>query len=263
MNTALSPSDRRDWETVDAGESGATVLRHRSGESYAKLVAPEQADALAAERDRIAWLSTTGIPTMSVLDWRADAVGACLVTSAVPGVPADALDPVDLVAVWPAIAETVRALHALPAADCPFDRTLAVMMPLARAVVAGDRVQRDFLPDDLRDVPAALLLAPVEAELPARTRQEADDLVVCHGDLCLPNILVDVERRAVAGLIDLGRLGRADPHADTALLLANARETWPDAASASRADADFDRLYGAPRDPQRQEFYLRLDPLTW
>jgi streptomycin 3"-kinase len=67
----------------------------------------------------------------------------------------------------------------------------------------------------------------------------------------------------VTGLIDLGRLGRADPHADTALLLANAREVWPDEASHARARTEFDRLYGFPRDAQRQEFYLRLDPLTW
>lgn len=263
MPAAPPPFDRREWETVDAGESGATVLRHVSGVRFAKVVGADQASALAAERDRIAWLSATGIPTTSVLDWQADDGGARLVTSAVPGVGADVLGPAELATAWPAIAEAVRALHSLPAADCSFERTLAVMMPLARATVAEDRVQEEFLPDDLRGVPGAQLLAPIEAQLPARLRQEHDDVVVCHGDLCLPNILVDVERGTVSGFIDLGRLGRADPHADTALLLANARETWPDEASAARADAAFDRVYGVPRDPQRQEFYLRLDPLTW
>lgn len=255
--------DQDAWTRVDAGESGATVLRHVSGGRFAKLVGREGVEALAAERARIDWLSGTGIPTMTVLEWDADAEGACLVTSAVPGVSADLLDEAELADIWPAIAEVVRELHALPVSECPFDRRLAVMMPLARAVVAADRVQADFLPDELRGVPAPQLLAPLEAGLPERVAQEAADLVVCHGDLCLPNILVDVERRSVSGLIDLGRLGRADPHADTALLLANARETWTEAAAAMRADIEFDRLYGTARDPERQDFYLRLDPLTW
>lgn len=251
------------WTPVELGESGATVLRHVSGGRFVKLVPNTQVEALAAERDRIAWLAATGIPTMTVLDWRVGAHGAGLVTSTVPGIPADMLDPSALGRVWPAIAEAVGALHALPVEACPFDRRLDVMMPLARAAVDEGRVQREFLPDELRPVPGPQLLAPIEDELAERIVQEAEDLVVCHGDLCLPNIVVDVERLAVSGFIDLGRLGRADRHADIALLLANARETWPDAASAVRADAEFDRTYGAGRDQERQEFYLRLDPLTW
>lgn len=248
---------------MDAGESGATVLRHVSSGRFAKLVPAGGVAELAAERDRIDWLSGTGIPTTTVLEWSADDEGACLVTSAVAGVSADLLGEAELAGVWPAIAESVRDLHSLPASGCPFDRRLAVMMPLARAVVADDRVNPDFLPDELKDVPAPQLLAPLEAGLPERVAQEAADLVVCHGDLCLPNVLVDVERRVVSGFIDLGRLGRADPHADTALLFANARETWTDAAAAARADAAFDQVYGSARDPERQDFYLRLDPLTW
>lgn len=66
-----------------------------------------------------------------------------------------------------------------------------------------------------------------------------------------------------AGLIDLGRLGVADPYADLALLRANARETWPDEVTARAADHEFSELYGIDRDAERQRFYLLLDPLTW
>jgi streptomycin 3"-kinase len=86
---------------------------------------------------------------------------------------------------------------------------------------------------------------------------------VCHGDLCLPNILIDPVTHHVTGLIDLGRLGTADPHADIALLLATARTIWPDEPTARQAESDFDRWYGTAVDRERQEFYLRLDPLTW
>ncbi|GAB3616886.1 hypothetical protein GCM10027416_14430 [Okibacterium endophyticum] len=67
----------------------------------------------------------------------------------------------------------------------------------------------------------------------------------------------------VTGLIDLGRLGRADPYADIALLFANARETWPDEDTARHVEHDFASRYGIALDPDRLDFYLRLDPLTW
>ncbi len=67
----------------------------------------------------------------------------------------------------------------------------------------------------------------------------------------------------VAGLIDLGRLGVVDPYADLALLLANARETWPDEVTARAADYEFSELYGIDLDAERQRFYLLLNPLTW
>ena len=99
--------------------------------------------------------------------------------------------------------------------------------------------------------------------MPCRVQQERDELVVCHGDLCLPNVLVDPDARRVCGLIDLGRLGRADPYADIALLLTNARETWPDERTARQADREFSDQYGIDLDAERLRFYLLLDPLTW
>lgn len=67
----------------------------------------------------------------------------------------------------------------------------------------------------------------------------------------------------MSGFIDLGRLGAADRHADLALLLANARETWGDEERARGADAAFAERYGMPLDQERLRFYLYLDPLTW
>jgi streptomycin 3"-kinase len=198
-----------------------------------------------------------------VLDWRITDAGACLVTRAVPGVPADRLEPDALRRAWPAITDAVRGLHDIPAARCPFDRGLATMVPLARATVTENRVRLEFLPEELRHTPPTLILGQLEAELSERLAQESDEQVVCHGDLCLPNILINPDTLQVTGLIDLGRLGRADPYADIALLLANAREAWPDEHAARRADLRFAQRYGIDLDLDRQRFYLRLDPLTW
>jgi streptomycin 3"-kinase len=218
---------------------------------------------LAAERDRTVWINNTDIPSARVLDWRETEAGACLVTQAVPAVPASELDPSSLQRAWPFVAGAVRALHGLTAELCPFDRGLASMMSLARATVREGRVIVAYLPVALQRTPPTQILRQIEAELPLRLAEERDGLVVCHGDLCLPNILVDPSTGQVRAFIDMDRLGTADPYGDIALLLATARETWSDEAMASRADQQFCEIYGTELDGERQDFYLRLDPLTW
>jgi streptomycin 3"-kinase len=259
----LLPTAETRWVPAAGGESGATVLHDSAGQRYAKVVASDRAEELAGERDRASWLSSTGVPGAVVLDWRATDAGACLVTSAVQGVPAGRLDPRALRSAWSSVVETVRTLHGLPSEQCPFDRRLASVMPAARATVAEERVNIGFLPLALQSTPPPLILEQLEAELPRRQAQEGAALVVCHGDLCLPNVLIDPVTDQVTGLIDLGRLGTADPHADIALLLATARTIWPDEQTARRAEQDFDQWYGTAVDPERQDFYLRLDALTW
>ncbi|MEO3753094.1 APH(3'') family aminoglycoside O-phosphotransferase [Streptomyces sp. B6B3] len=252
-----------DWLPVPSGESGADVLRSPDGTRYVKSVPAHDADALAAERDRIDWLAGQGIPGPRVLDWRVTADAARLETSAVPGVPADRVPAPTLAAAWPAIADAVRRLHDLPPAACPFTRDLAGMFALARDVVTRGAVNPGFLPEEQQRTPPEDLLARLEPQVDQRLAEEAAETVVCHGDLTLPNIVLDPETLEVAGFVDLGRLGRADPHADLALLLANARETWPNEAEARAADDRFATHYGTPLDPARQRFYLHLDPLTW
>jgi streptomycin 3"-kinase len=252
------------WRPVTIGESGAIVRRSPDGARFAKVVDVGSIPALKAERDRVAWLGGQGIPGPSVFAWRERDIGACLVTSAVPGVGADRLSPADLLQAWAGIGRAVRHLHDLPVAACPFrDHDLLARMTLARDVVARGAVNPDFLPQIDRGREPAVILAELEHDLRRAQALEADDLVVGHGDPCLPNIMVDPETLAVTGLIDLGRLGVADRHADLALLVANARETWPDEAVARAADAALADAYGMPFDPERLAFYLRLDPLTW
>ena len=245
------------WDPVPSGESGATVHRRPDGAAFAKCVDRDDAAALRGERDRIHWLCGTGVPGPSVLDWSCSDRGACLVTSTVPGVPAGELPSGSLLAAWPSIVGTLRGLHALPAASCPFERGLETMFATAEDVVARGAVHPEFLTEEQRDVPVTDLIAGLRAELGTRLAQETGDLVVCHGDSCLPNFLVDPGTLTCTGLIDLGRLGTADRHADLALLRANARESWT-GDDAARAEP----LLGGV-DPARMRFYLHLDPLTW
>ena len=252
-----------DWLPVTAGESEASVFRHAGDPRYAKCVPATGAAGLMAERDRIAWLSGQGVPGPRVLDWYSADAGACLVTSAVPGVPADQVPAADLRASWGRIADAVRGLHDVPVSQCPFRRGLDAMVAAAHDVVARDAVNPEFLPVEQQHTPPEELLLRLTQEIALRRDQEATDTVVCHGDLCLPNIILDPQSLNVSGFIDLGRLGPADRYADLALLFANARETWTDDKQARAADMAFAEEYGITLDHDRLRFYLHLDPLTW
>lgn len=78
------------------------------------------------------------------------------------------------------------------------------------------------------------------------------DPVVCHGDACNPNFLLDASGSCV-GYVDLGRLGVADRWADLASALLslgwNFGEGWEPALLAG---------YGIDPDPGKQDFYTRL-----
>jgi streptomycin 3"-kinase len=252
-----------EWIPIATGESRAQVFRRGDGALIAKCVAPDGADELLDERRRIDWLAGTGIPGPSVVDWSTSDGGARLVMTVVPGVPASELDSSTLLRAWPALIGMLRRLHELPTAGCPFERTLATMFGIAEDVVRRDAVIPDFLGEDQQGRTHTELLADLRGQLDERLTQEAGDLVVCHGDACLPNFMVDPATLECTGLIDLGRLGTADRHADLSLLQANARESWEgdDESQANRLLAD---LYGPGRiDPDRMRFYLHLDPLTW
>jgi len=91
-----------------------------------------------------------------------------------------------------AIGEGLRMLHdSLPAQECPWEWSVPARIRNAEA--RGIRI-----PDEFRDPPSI------------------DRLVVCHGDACAPNTILDDEGAPVAH-VDLAALGLADRWADIAV----------------------------------------------
>ncbi|GAA5153647.1 aminoglycoside O-phosphotransferase APH(3'')-Ib [Microbacterium pseudoresistens] len=263
--TAASLLDPRfDWTPIDTGESEDQVHRRDDGRAYAKVSPPHRVSALAGERDRLEWAAGRGLAVPQPLDWRETVGGACLVMTAIPGIPASELHGGDLRTAWPSMIGLLAALHEQDPSTCPFDRELERVFARAEDVVRRDAVNPAFLPDDDSHLPAAELLARVAADLPARLAREQAERVVCHGDPCLPNFLVDPGTLKCTGMIDLGRLGTADRYADLSLMLANAEENWDSVAQSDAAAEALFRTLGIPHpDRSALDFYLRLDPLTW
>lgn len=254
----------REWLAVSHGESGDSVYRRSDGAAFAKVSQGRGAIALEGECRRVEWLSRFDLGSPEMLDWRAGEEGACLITSAVPGVPASDLEGRQLLQAWPSIAARIGALHALAAEDCPFERGLSTMLARAADVVSRGAVNPDFLPPEQQGTDPADLLLALEAQREKRLAQEAADRVVCHGDACMPNFMVDPATLRCTGMIDLGRLGTADRYVDLALMLANAGESWSGPGQAETAFAGLSEVFGLELpDQERLDFYLGLDPLTW
>ncbi|MFH8409773.1 APH(3') family aminoglycoside O-phosphotransferase [Streptomyces sp. NPDC018019] len=255
-----------EWVRVGDGASGAAVYRLRGGarELFAKLAPAGAAVAsglsLSAEAERLVWLAAQGVPVPRAVESGEEGRVAWLVTEVVPGRPASARWPLRQrqdVAV--ALARIARSLHELDWERCPFDRSLAVTMPQAARAVAEGNVDLAELDEEREGWSGERLLAELE-----RTRPATEDLAVCHGDLCPDNVLLDPRTCQVTGLIDVGRVGRADRHSDLALVLrelAHEEDPWfgPECVAA------FLREYGRGREgeevvsEEKLAFYRLLD----
>jgi kanamycin kinase len=131
----------------------------------------------------------------------------------------------------------------LPGSSAVDPRWLHDPRPAVRAIGAGLRLLHDTLPvDDCPFGPPAWV-----TEAP-----DVDRLVVCHGDACAPNTLVDDAGRC-SGHVDVGDLGIADRWADLAVadwsLRYNYGGDWR---------GEFFDAYGVAPDQNRMEHYLRL-----
>ncbi|GLU48443.1 aminoglycoside 3'-phosphotransferase [Nocardiopsis ansamitocini] len=187
---------------------------------------------LRAEALRLAWASHhTRVPP--VLGQGSTAAGEWLVTRAVAGENA-------VTARWKAAPERavrgvalgLRALHeTLPVGDCPFSWSVVDRVRAARA--------------------HGVLTAAASAELLAGAPPVTDP-VVCHGDPCMPNTLLDGNGDWSAH-VDLGSLGIADRWADIAVAVHNTRLNYGPGWEQAFLDA-----YGIDHDSERASYYLEL-----
>lgn len=201
---------------------------------------------LGQEAERLAWAQPF-TPVPRVLARGADASGSWLVTAALPGDTAVAdrwkADPERAIF---AIGHGLRRLHdALPVDPCRFVWSVEHRLADIHRTAGTGRLN----PAAWHPVHQALTL---ERALEILTdAPPVDTLVVCHGDACAPNTLLDDQGHCV-GHVDLGALGVADRWADIAA-------TW--STQWNYGPGWEDRLlgaYGIPADPARTAYYRLL-----
>ncbi len=202
---------------------------------------------LAAEAARLEWAAQYArVPV--VVDAGADDTGSWMVTLPVAGENAVTdrwrADPASATR---AIGEGLRALHdALPVASCPFswaadERAADACRRASAGQIDPDEWVEAHAPLDLD---AALDLA---GEPPA-----VDRLVVCHGDTCAPNTLINDAGRW-SGHVDFGSMGVADRWAD--LAIATLSTLWNYGPGWEQAVL---HAYGIEPDEERTRYYRIL-----
>ncbi|MEO7588908.1 MAG: aminoglycoside 3'-phosphotransferase [Arachnia sp.] len=199
-------------------ESGDVVIKWQ----------PDNCEAsLAAEAKRLTWLRGR-FPVPELVEHRVLDGSALLVTKALPAL--SAVDPawrVRAVEATRAIAEGLRRLHALDAADCPFDCSAETRIRIALG--RGKPVPRQL-----------------------RTPPPVDRLVVCHGDACAPNTLV-ADDGSFAATVDVGALGVGDRWADLAVATMSLGWNFP-----TELESVFWEAYGVDPDSERIRYYRAL-----
>ncbi|MCF5686408.1 APH(3')-II family aminoglycoside O-phosphotransferase [Pseudomonas sp. PA-1-3F] len=232
------------------GESRADVfrLRHDGGTNlFLKSELLEEHSELADEIDRLRWLQQMGLPAPVVLDEVTAAHRHWLLMTTVPGQDLASASELSAEQIINILATALRTLHQLPVALCPFDHSLQLRIARAQQHVSAGLVdETDF--DDERLGQSA---EDVFAELVA-TQPKTHDLVVTHGDACLPNFMA--AEGCFSGFIDCGRLGVSDRFQDLALaarsIESNLGLAWV---------RPFFEAYGVEPDEQRMKFYCLLD----
>jgi kanamycin kinase len=239
----------RSLRPVWCNEVGGLTFELNDGDRrlFVKWQSRTPAADLGAEAERLSWASPfTVVPR--VVDEGADDEGAWLVTTAVAGESAISSrwreDPARAVR---AIGEGLRLFHeALPIDGCPFswsaeDRVADVH----HRASMGQLDPSQWHPEHQHlGVDAAMGLIEITPS--------ADHRVVCHGDACAPNTLIDPNGRC-SGHVDLGSLGVGDRWADLAVATWSTRWNYGDGWETALLDA-----YGVEPDMVRTDYYRLL-----
>lgn len=240
-----------DWEQDTLGNSSAHVFRlEADGRApvYLKTEIVHPLGELAGEVARLRWLASQGLACPEVIAHEVDGEREWLLMSALSGtdfVSDDRLPPVERIRM---LAEALRQLHGIDIAACPFDHRLETRIAAAKARLLAGCVDESDFDEERLGRSAQDLFRELEERRPM-----AEDLVVTHGDACLPNFVVNGD--SLVGYIDCGRLGVADRHQDIALACGSIGRNFGEDLV-----ADFLKAYGSFKmHPEKMAYYRLLD----
>ena len=239
---------------VLGGCSDSDVFRITSGDDfwYLKIKPNDGFESYEYEAKVLKWLNAK-IPVPKVIDVGIAGNYEYFITSEIKGIDCCELaeaknaDPVKIATI---LASGLQMVHCVPIKNCPFDQTIAAKLRDARKNIEADRVDETDFDEPRQEMTQHEIFAELRESIPAE-----DNLVLNHGDYCLPNVVV--AGNEISGFIDLGRAGISDK--------------WNDLAVASRSIAYnlgseyekvfFDAYVTGEIDYRKIEYYRMLDEL--
>lgn len=237
------------------GESQADVFRLQRNVGDDLFIKSEPiglTSELPHEIERIRWLNQFNIPGPTVIDTATENNRHWLLMSAVPGqdlASAAELAPGQVINI---MATALNKLHQVPIEKCPFDHRLQHRIAMAKERVTAGLVDEENFDEErigrsVTDIPVTDILIELLSTIPS-----SQDLVVTHGDACLPNFMADAEQ--FSGFIDCGRLGVCDRFHDLALSARSIKRNLGGEWVTPFFDA-----YGIEPDEEKIKYYCLLD----
>lgn len=204
-----------EMEQVLGGASGDLVHRvvlPSDKFCFLKVATGDRRKELRREHAVLSWLDgRAGAPLVEAY-WEEDEE-SYLVTSGMSGRPVS--EGITVRPVGPLLSELARSLrevHSLPIAACPFERNLGTTVAEAHRQAGEGAVDLTNLDMVRRGWSLDQLLSELDRSLP-----HTEERAFTHGDFSLTNVLLKEGR--VTGVVDWGGAGLADPYRDVALLL--------------------------------------------
>lgn len=167
-------------------------------------------------------------------------------------------DPAQLIR---SLANALKLMWSVDVSDCPVDWRLDRKLVVAeKAVVAGEVDVDNTEPETFGE---NVFCDPKELLDWLSCNRPKEDLVLSHGDFCLPNIFIC--DNCLSGLIDLGRAGVADRWQDIALCYRSLKHNYTGKYGGKvYEDFDPDLLFAAldiEPDWDKLRYYILLDEL--
>jgi aminoglycoside phosphotransferase len=241
-----------EWQVNTMGCSGSQVFRVRHG--YLKIVARAATINLRAEKDRLVWLQGR-LPVPEVYYYDIDECNEYLYMSEIAGTMAcEHVFRDDMPGLIALLAEALHMVHEVDIAECPFDQRLSYRLALAEQGVKDGQIDESEFAVRYEGLTPAAIYEHLVNACPAE-----EDLVFTHGDFCLPNILIDRERRRISGFIDLEYGGVADRYRDLE------RACWSLGYNFDRKwIPDLLKAYGIEEvEREKMEYYAQLEDFDW
>lgn len=148
------------------------------------------------------------------------------------------------------LVEQINKMHSLPVENCPFVSRLDTLLASAEYITRHELIDLRKLSEEYRHRTTAELFKELLQLQPSN-----EEIAFTHGDLCLPNILI--QEKVSVGFIDWNRAGLSDPYRDIALLNRSICSNF-----GLRYSQIFLGSYSKEIDVQKIKFYTLLDQFS-
>jgi len=161
------------------------------------------------------------------------------------------------------VAEGIKMLWSIDVSECPYKTSrLEERLRQARYNVENGLVDMEnAAPETFGENGFS---NPVELLTWLEKNCPQEDIVLTHGDFCLPNIFIDNDR--ISGFIDLGKMGPADRWQDVAIALRSLEDNLSGQYSGGKPYVKFEpqmllNELGIKMDEEKNRYYMLLDEL--